>query len=272
MKQSILVIAGSDSIAGAGAQIDIKVAAALGVHATCALTAVTAQSTMSVDAIQLVEPEVVRAQIRAVFSDLPPAAIKIGMLGGDSIARAVAAELAEHPEVPVVLDPVLVATSGGSLSTDLVLDTLEDVLIPMSCVVTPNIAEAETLAGMERIGTPEESREAAEAILALGARNVLIKGGHDEGDECIDRLYCADGEGGARELLELRSARCEGEYHGTGCSLSTAIACGLAQGLSLEEAVTRAHDLVARMIASPTGLGHGSRIISPFTEGGVSKG
>ena len=270
MKQSILVIAGSDSIAGAGAQIDIKVAAALGVHASCALTAVTAQSTMSVDAIQLVDPEVVRAQIRAVFSDLPPAAIKIGMLGGDAVAQAVAEELCEHPEVPVVLDPVLVATSGGSLSADLMLDTLRGQLLPLCTVATPNLPEAEALSGME-IARQEDIRPAAEAILSMGAAYVLVKGGHDAGEDCVDELYEADG-GGAHKLLELSSPRRPGEFHGTGCSLSTAIACGLAQGLGLEDAVSRAHDLVARMVARPTGFGHGSQIISPFAEGDLAKG
>ena len=275
MKKSILSIAGSDSIAGAGIQIDIKVAASLGVHATCAVTAVTAQSTMSVDAVQTVDPDVVCAQIRAAFSDVPPAAVKVGMIGNGETAEAVAGELALHPKVPVVLDPVLVATSGGSLYGDSVLDALIAKMIPSSTIVTPNVPEARALTGIDVSG-PEGMREAAGRIAGFGAGYVLVKGGHGSGSECVDRLYgsepAAAGDSGPsgdatslRELLELRSPRLRGEFHGSGCSLSTAIACGLAQGMPVEDAVTRAHGLVSRMLARPTGLGHGSQIVDPFS-------
>ena len=285
MKKCILAIAGSDSIAGAGIQIDVKVAASLGVHATCAITAITAQNTMGVACVQQMEPEMVRAQIDAVFADVPPQAVKIGMLGSTDVALAVADALRGHPEVPVVLDPVLVATSGAVLAEDSLVNTLKKSLFPLAVLITPNLPEAEALSGIATM------REAAARLLSYGVQSVLIKGGHGKADAgeaengglCIDRLYAISGSGRSDApcterlkaeqalappevelLLELRSQRVPGEFHGTGCSLSTAIACGLAKGLALPEAVKVAHNKVASMIVSPTAMGHGSSIIDPF--------
>ncbi len=270
MKKSILAIAGSDSIAGAGLQIDIKVAASLGVHATCAITAITAQNTMGVYAVEQMPAEMVKAQIDAVFADVPPQAIKIGMIGSSEVALAIADALRGHRDVPVVLDPVLVATSGAALAEESLVDTLKQTLFPLATAITPNLPEAEALTGV-RAASESAMREAAAKLLSFGVRNVLIKGGHGEADSdcgelCIDRLYAASTSSSddIEILLETRSQRVPGEFHGTGCSLSTAIACGLAKGLPLAEAVQVAHDKIASMIAYPTGMGKGSSIIDPF--------
>lgn len=257
MDDTILIIAGSDSCAGAGIEIDLKCAAAHGVHATCAITAVTAQNTCEVTAIQTIEPALVRAQIDAVFDDMPPAAIKIGMLGDADVASSVVQALLEHPEVPVVLDPVLVATAGATLTEASVFELVRDELIPRATVVTPNMPEASELTGIEV--TDEESMgRAARAFLDSGARAVFIKGGHGHAQTIVDRLYMGD------EVFSYPSKRLDGEYHGTGCCLSTAIACGLAQGLPLEEAVREAHDFIARALAHPLELGHGTRVFDPM--------
>ncbi len=270
MKKSILAIAGSDSIAGAGLQIDIKVAASLGVHATCAITAITAQNTMGVYAVEQMPPEMVKAQIDAVFADVPPQAIKIGMIGSSEVALAIADALRGHREVPVVLDPVLVATSGAALAEESLVDTLKQTLFPLATAITPNLPEAEALTAV-RAASESAMREAAAKLLSFGVRNVLIKGGHGEADSdcgelCIDRLYAASTSSSddIEILLETKSQRVPGEFHGTGCSLSTAIACGLAKGLPLAESVQVAHDKIASMIFSPTGMGKGSSIIDPF--------
>ena len=241
MTTSILIIAGSDSCAGAGMQIDLKTAAAHGVYATCALTAVTAQNTTEVTAIQPIDPEIVQAQVEAVFADIAPRAIKVGMLGTKEVAEAVADTLSQHRDVPVVLDPVLVATAGGELTSAEAFDTIRDRLIPRATVVTPNLPEARALAGADPsditgIGT------CANRFLNMGADAVLIKGGHGK----------------------MSSKRLKGEFHGTGCSLSTAIACNLARGFGLEESVLAAHDYLADALAHELALGGGSKIFNPL--------
>lgn len=257
MDTSILIIAGSDSCGGAGVEIDLKCAAAHDVHGCCAITAVTAQNTCEVTAIQSVEPDVVRAQIDAVFTDMPPAAIKIGMLGNADVATCVAEALAEHPEVPVVLDPVLVATAGATLTEASVFDLVRHTLIPRAAVVTPNIPEAGELTGIEVVDAQTMS-QAAQVLLDAGAEAVLIKGGHGHDATIVDRLYL-DGE-----VFEYPSKRLEGEFHGTGCCLSTAIASNLALGLPLEEAVREGHDFIARALREPLDLGHGTRVFNPL--------
>lgn len=257
MDKTILIIAASDSCAGAGIEIDLKCAAAHGVHGCCAVTAITAQNTCEVTAIQAIDPAVVRAQIDAIFADMPPAAIKIGMLGDADVAVCVAEALAEHPEIPVVLDPVLVATAGATLTEASVFDLVRDTLIPRATVVTPNMPEAYELTGVE-VADASSMREAAQAFLDTGARAVLIKGGHDRNDVIVDRLYTQDA------TFEYSSPRLDGEYHGTGCCLSTAIACNLALNLPLEEAVREAHDFIARALQEPLDLGHGTRVFNPL--------
>lgn len=257
MDRTILVIAGSDSCAGAGLQIDLKTAAAHGVHATCAVTAITAQNTREVTAIQSVDAGVVRAQIEAVFCDMPPHAIKIGMLGNADIAQAVAETLREHADIPVVLDPVLVATAGATLTEASVFELVRDTLIPAATLVTPNIPETSELTGIDVVDA-ESMRRSARAFLEAGARAVLIKGGHGTQDTLVDRLYLADG------IHEYFAERRPGEYHGTGCSLSTAIACNLACGMTLESAVREGHEYIKRALANPLELGHGTRVFNPL--------
>lgn len=264
MDTSILIIAGSDSCGGAGIEVDLKCAAAHDVHGSCAITAVTAQNTCEVTDIQPIDPSVVRAQVDAVFDDMLPAAIKIGMLGNGDIATCVAEALMEHPDVPVVLDPVLVATAGATLTEASVFELVRDTLIPRATVVTPNIPEASELTGIDVVDA-ESMRRAAQAFLDSGAQAVLIKGGHDHADVIIDRLYMGS------NVYEFPSRRLEGEYHGTGCCLSTAIACNLALGLPLEEAVREAHDFIARALAEPLDLGHGTRVFNPLNASRIWK-
>lgn len=257
MTTSILIIAGSDSCAGAGMQIDLKTAAAHGVYATCALTAVTAQNTTEVTAIQPVDPEIVQAQVEAVFADIAPRAVKVGMLGTKEVAEAVADTLSLHRDVPVVLDPVLVATAGGELTSAEAFDAIRDCLIPRATVVTPNLPEARALTGADPaditgIGT------CANRFLNMGADAVLIKGGHGTEDTIYDRLYMASG------MRKMSSKRLKGEFHGTGCSLSTAIACNLARGFGLEESVLAAHDYLADALSHELALGGGSKIFNPL--------
>lgn len=264
MDTTILVIAGSDSCAGAGIEIDIKCAAAHDVHATVAITAVTAQNTFEVTAIQPVDPQIVKAQIDAVFSDMPPAAIKIGMLGNADVAHAVAQALEQHPEVPVVLDPVLVATAGATLTEASVFDLMQDALIPRATIVTPNIPEASELSGIDVVDA-SSMREAARRFLDAGAASVLVKGGHGDSEVLADRLYTDD------EEHEFLAARLKGDYHGTGCSLSTAIACNLAKGEALVDAVRDAHDFIARALVYPLALGHGTQVFDPLNASAVWK-
>ncbi len=257
MNDTILIIAGSDSCAGAGMQIDLKTTAAHGVHATCALTAVTAQNTREVTAIQLVDPDMVVAQIRAVFADMKPQAIKIGMLGSSEIAQAVASELALHQDVPIVLDPVLVATAGGALTDAAAFDDIRDTLIAQATVITPNIPEAEALSGVSITNAASIGR-AAQVFLNNGAKSVLIKGGHGDDEVIADRLYTMTG------MRKFKSERLDGEYHGTGCSLATAIACNLAKGLLLEDAVAAAHAYLADTLHYVVEQGSGSRVFNPL--------
>lgn len=257
MDKTILIIAGSDSCAGAGVEIDLKCAAAHDVHGACAITAVTAQNTREVTAIQPIDPQVVRAQIDAVFDDMPPLAVKIGMLGNGDIATVVASALAEHPEIPVVLDPVLVATAGATLTEASVFTLVRDTLIPHAALVTPNIPEACELTGID-VHDAKSMQQAAHAFFELGARAALIKGGHEGGSTLVDRLYMGD------DVHEFSSPRLPGEYHGTGCTLSTAIACNLACGMALVDAVREGHDFIARALAHPLDLGHGTRVFNPL--------
>lgn len=264
MDTSILIIAASDSCAGAGIEIDLKCAAAHGVHGTCAITGVTAQNTYEVTAIQTIEPSVVRAQIDAVFADMPPAAIKIGMLGDAGVAQTVVTALEVHPEVPVVLDPVLVATSGATLTQASVFELVRDTLVPHATIVTPNIPEASELTGVG-VHDAVSMQQAARAFLDSGAHAVLVKGGHEQADLLVDRLYFDN------EIREFVSPRLPGEYHGTGCALSTAIACNLACGKSLVDSVRDAHDFIARALVQPLMLGRGTQMFDPLRASNIWK-
>ena len=239
-----LTIAGSDSGGGAGIQADLRTFTAHGVHGLCAITAVTAQNTRAVSAIEPMPPRIVAAQLDAVFGDFDVRAVKIGMLATPAIVREVAAALAKRPRVPFVLDPVLVATTGGKLSTRDLGPALRRHLLNRAALVTPNVPEAETLLG-RRLRNADAFERAADDLLGLGSRAVLLKGGHIKGRRVCDLLALADG---ARHWFE--HARIEAEGHGTGCTLSAAIAANIALGASLEDAVGHAIEYVHRAMSA----------------------
>ncbi|HWU26626.1 MAG TPA: bifunctional hydroxymethylpyrimidine kinase/phosphomethylpyrimidine kinase [Rhizomicrobium sp.] len=250
----ILSIAGSDSCGGAGIQADIKTATALGAYAMTAITAVTAQDTTGVRVVQLMSAELVRAQIIACLSDIGADAIKIGMLGSAAIALAVFDALHEQARgIPIVLDPILESTSGTQLLDEAGIQILREQLIPLAVLVTPNIPEAEALTGLS-CTKPLDILRACEALLAMGAKGVLAKGGHQEGDLLADTLMTE------RATVVFERPRIDSSStHGTGCTYATAIAVELANGLALEEAVRRAQAYVHGAIAAAPdfGSGHG---------------
>ena len=233
----ILVIAGSDSGGGAGIQADIKTITMLGGHAMTAITAVTAQNTLGVQAVHLVPTDIVLAQIDSVVSDIGVDAIKIGMIGSAATASAVADRL-DHLDVPIVFDPVMVATSGATLADAATIAAFER-LMRIASVVTPNLPELESLGG-----------EAA--VLAHGCR-LLVKGGHGEGNTLIDRLLAANGEIARHEGRRIDTT----STHGTGCTLASALACSLGAGMPIEDAFRRAVEFVREAIEAAPGLGQG---------------
>lgn len=253
MRGRVLVVAGSDSGGGAGIQADIKAVTALGAYAATAVTALTAQSTLGVFGVWPVPPAFVTQQIDVVLSDLGADAIKTGMLHDAAIIEVVTAAIARGaPDAPVVVDPVMIAKGGASLLAAEAKDALVRRLVPRAALITPNAPEAEALTGIE-VHDGASMDRAADALLDLGARAALVKGGHVAGSVVRDRLV---DRGGLRvwlegERIETRST------HGTGCTLASAIAAGLAQGRPLEEAVRRAHRYVREAIARAPGFGAG---------------
>ncbi len=240
-RPAALTIAGSDSCGGAGVQADLKTFAALGVYGASALTSVTVQNTSGVRAAVNLAADIVAGQIDAVMDDLPIAAAKTGMLATADIMRAVAARLRDREVPRVVVDPVMIATSGSRLMDEEATGVLVDAVLPLATVVTPNIEEAAVLAGFDVDG-PESMEAAARAIVLLGARAVLVKGGHLTG-EATDILF--DGT----DVKAFSSERIEGgRLHGTGCTLSAAIAAGLARGMSLHDAIGDAKAFVTAAI------------------------
>lgn len=249
-------IAGSDSGGGAGIQADLKVMNAYGVHGCSAITAITAQNTWSVQSTEPVSGPMLKAQLEALGNDLPPAAIKTGMLGTAESCR-ILADFLESATAPVVCDPVLKSTSGASLLDSAALDILIRGLFPHVAVLTPNLPEARQIIGDNVI----QIEEAAARLLETGAQSVLIKGGHAEGNECSD--YWTDGT----QSLWLSSPRIETPAtHGTGCILSAALASALALGQSIPEAVVNAKTFLNQCLRSPAGIGsgHGPMMIMPF--------
>ncbi|WP_233671305.1 bifunctional hydroxymethylpyrimidine kinase/phosphomethylpyrimidine kinase [Eggerthella lenta] len=250
--EAVLSIAGSDSSGGAGIQADIKTIAAHRLFAETAITALTAQNTLGVTGVLDVEPAFVAKQIDAVFEDIRPAAVKVGMVSSAAIIEAVADALERHAAANIVVDPVMVATSGARLIGDDAIEALKARLLPLADVVTPNMPEAAVLAGFEVVD--EASMERAALRLAeAGTGAVLVKGGHRH-DRADDVLVTAGGD-----VVWLRASRVDTENaHGTGCTLSSAIACGLAKGLPMEEAVRAAKDYVRGALAAGLNLGKGS--------------
>lgn len=249
--RTALTIAGSDSGAGAGIQADLKTFAALGVYGTSAIAAITAQNTRGITALEPVSPTLVTAQISAVVDDFQVAAIKTGMLGTRDVVAAVADRLIEIPEVPLVVDPVLVSTSGDRLLDEDAIELFRDRLLPRAHLVTPNHREAEVLTG-KRIESSTDVTRVARALLDGGARAVVITGGDQSGSAAVDLLVDHVGE---RRLsvprIESRST------HGTGCTFSAAVAGRLALGDNLDAAVSAAKRFVTTAIEHATPLGHG---------------
>ncbi len=239
-----LTIAGSDSGGGAGIQADLKTFAALGVHGTTAITCLTAQNPAGVAGIQVATPALVRRQIEAVFAELPPSAAKTGMLFSKAIIKEVAKALSMHRGLPLVVDPVMVATSGARLLRPTAIHALQQDLLPLASIVTPNLDEAVILAG-GALRSVEDLRAAAREIHRRFGCAALVKGGHLRGQrEAVDIFF--DG----REELLLTAPFIRGvSTHGTGCTYSAAIAAWLAQGATLSRAVTGAKELVSRAIA-----------------------
>ena len=250
--EAVLSIAGSDSSGGAGIQADIKTIAAHRLFAETAITALTAQNTLGVTGVLDVDPAFVAKQIDAVFEDIRPAAVKVGMVSSAAIIEAVADALERHAAANIVVDPVMVATSGARLIGDDAIEALKARLLPLADVVTPNMPEAAVLAGFEVVD--EASMERAALRLAeAGTGAALVKGGHRH-DRADDVLVTAEGD-----VVWLRAPRVDTENaHGTGCTLSSAIACGLAKGLPMEEAVRAAKDYVRGALAAGLNLGKGS--------------
>ena len=258
-----LSIAGSDPSAGAGIQADLKTFSALGVYGATVITALTAQNTEQVAAIEAVSPAFVTAQIEAVCGDLAVAAVKIGMLGTRGVVEAVAIALERHALRNVVLDPVMVAGSGRELLARDAVDILRRVLVPRASIVTPNLPEAAALLGESQAQEEAQMRTQAEKLLRVGARAVLLKGGHAGGSESVD--FFVDG----RVELRLPAPRVETRNtHGSGCTLSAAIAAGLAKGLPLAEAVAQAKAYVTAAIAAADRLsvGHAAGPVHHFHE------
>jgi hydroxymethylpyrimidine/phosphomethylpyrimidine kinase len=247
-----LTIAGSDSGGGAGIQADLKTFAAFGVFGACALTALTAQNTRGVTAIAEVEPAFVAAQIDAVADDFEIAAAKTGMLSRAAVIGTVAERIRAQKIANLVVDPVMAAASGDALLAADAIAMMRDAMLPLATLATPNLREAELLTGA-RISTPNEMAAAARAIVALGARAALVKGGALEG-AAIDVLF--DG----RAIREFRAPRVSGpRAHGAGCTLSAAIAASLALGHPLRRAIEDAKVFVTRAIQTAPRIGHGAR-------------
>ena len=250
--KTALTIAGSDSCGGAGIQADIKTMTVNGVYAMSAVTALTAQNTTGVTSIMEATPEFLGDQLDAIFTDIFPDAVKIGMVSSKELIRVIAEKLKQYGAEQIVLDPVMVATSGAKLISDDAVEALKSELIPLASVITPNIPEAEVLSGM-KITSPEEAMEAAaEKIWREFGCAVLMKGGHQQND-ANDYLY---GDEGGTWFYGKRIDN--PNTHGTGCTLSSAIAANLAKGLCLSEAVDRAKTYLSGALAAMLDLGKGS--------------
>jgi hydroxymethylpyrimidine/phosphomethylpyrimidine kinase len=253
-----LTIAGSDSGGGAGIQADLKTFAAFGVYGTSAITAITAQNTVAVTAAEMLSPALVRAQIDAVLDDIGVDAVKTGMLGNSELVDVVAEQAARGRLPNLVVDPVMIAKSGDKLLLDEAVRAVRERLVPRALVVTPNHTEAEVLVG-HPIEGDRAVREAAREIVAMGARWVLMKGGHRPGDEIINVLH--DGA----EFWELRTTRIDTtSTHGTGCTLGSAIAARLALGDTVPEAFKSANDYVYQAILAARPIGHGHGPLNHF--------
>lgn len=249
--RTALTIAGSDSSGGAGIQADIKTMTVNGVYAMSAVTALTAQNTVGVKAIMEASPEFLEEQLDCIFTDIRPDAVKIGMLSSAALMRTVARKLKEYHAENIVVDPVMVSTSGSRLMAEEAVQVMKEEICPLADVITPNLPEAEVLVG-RTIVTEQEMEEAAAEISRVCRTAVLLKGGHQRND--ANDLLCQNGS-----LRWFRGKRIDNpNTHGTGCTLSSAIAANLAKGFSLEESVERAKEYLSGALADMLDLGNGS--------------
>ncbi|RXF70679.1 bifunctional hydroxymethylpyrimidine kinase/phosphomethylpyrimidine kinase [Arcticibacter tournemirensis] len=253
---SVLTIAGSDSGGGAGIQADLKTFSALGCFGASAITAITVQNTLGVTDIHSIPAAIAAGQIRAVMDDIKPSAIKIGMVHSAELAVTIASVLRDYPHVPVILDPVMVATSGDRLIQSETIEVLKKELFPLATLVTPNLDEAEILSSM-KVRSVDEMKLAGAKILDTGCYGVLIKGGHLQGETLFD-VYL---ENNGFEQIIRSELIATGNTHGTGCTLSSAIASFIARGYGLSDAVQKASQYIHKAIAAgrdvKTGEGHG---------------
>ncbi|TAM78806.1 MAG: bifunctional hydroxymethylpyrimidine kinase/phosphomethylpyrimidine kinase [Acidobacteria bacterium] len=253
----LLIVAGSDSSGGAGIQADLKTASALGVYGMTAITALTAQNTESVFGIVETDPEFVALQMKVCFEDVGCDSIKTGMLSNSGIIGAVAEEICRHPGIPVVVDPVMISTSGVPLLDPQAVVTLRERLLPLAAVVTPNLHEAGALLGRAIDGL-DGMKEAAKVIHSFGAQNVVVKGGHAKGS-AVDVFF--DGH----EFVEFRAARiATNNCHGTGCIFASALASGLAKGNTVRQSVALAKEFVTAAILEGLLLGRGHGPANPM--------
>lgn len=257
-----LTIAGSDSGGGAGIQADLKTFTAFKVFGMSAITGLTAQNTRGVQGVELPTCNFIRAQLRAVLEDIGADAAKTGMLATGEIIQTVAEAVREFGLQNLVVDPVMIAASGDSLMQHEAAPVMREHLFPLATVVTPNLDEA-TFLCERKIRTVEEMEAAARTIHAMGPRYVLIKGGHLPGEQVVDLLY--DG----KEFVRRASRRIPGEFHGTGCTLSSAIAAGLAKGLGVRDAVATAQGFMELALKTAPAVGRGRRPLNHFPEGFV---
>ena len=259
----VLSIAGSDSLGGAGIQADIKTFSALGIYGATAITAITAQNTQGVDSQFAVPTQMVHDQIVAVMEDIHPSVIKIGMLSNAEIAERVADTLRQY-NIPIILDPVMVSTSGHRLLSNKAQDVIKQRLLPMTTLVTPNIPEMEALTDMS-VTTYEQKRLAAEHLFGYGVKAILLKGGHEAGDSKSDTLFIQTPKG-IQSTLFTSNTIATRNTHGTGCTLSAAIAAHLATGLDLSMAIGKAKEYITEAIKT------GSDISIGFGNGPVNHG
>lgn len=253
-----LTIAGSDPSGGAGIQADLKTFHQFGVYGEAVLTLLTVQNTVRTDRVEVMEPQLVFEQIRAVLDDIPPGALKTGSLGSAGVVQAVARALEGYP-APLVIDPVQINKHGVPLTTDAAWQSIQRDLLPHAALITPNVPEAEAFTGLQ-IQNPEDMRQAALRLREMGARDVLIKGGHLPGPP-VDVLLAGD------SWHEFRAPRLETSHtHGTGCAYSAAIAACLARGMGLRDAVARAKQYINEAIRGAPGLGHGNGPVNHHAE------
>jgi hydroxymethylpyrimidine/phosphomethylpyrimidine kinase len=255
----VLSFAGSDPTGGAGLQADVLTLASMGCHPLSVVTAITVQHTGGVEALLPVGADWVTGQARALLDEMPVAAFKLGALGSPANAEAVARVLVDHPGIPVVLDPVLASARGDPLSSAGLLDALRELIFPLASIATPNSVEARRLSAPDRDAAGMPLEECAARLIALGCRHVLITGTHEDTPDVVNTLYGADGTSHSE-----RWARLAGSFHGSGCTLASAIAARLAHGAGMQEAVSEAQDFTWRALAAGYRPGSGQHLPDRF--------